>query len=205
MQNMKIILVRHGETIENKEKSILGHLPGHLSHKGKIQAKQVAKRLKKDEIDYCFSSDLKRAADTAKEILNYHPETKVVFTKQIRELCLGEMQGKSREDYNWPEFWKRLSRGWKPKSGELKKHFEYRVKNFWKKLSKDRRFRNKTILVVSHDGTLKKLFILILKKKREEVYQTHQKNTAVTIIDIKNRKKNLISYNCTAHFCYRIK
>ena len=65
---MKLIITRHGETEENKAGIIQGHLPGHLSEAGIEQAKKVAFRLKDEKINFIYSSDLDRAADTAKEI-----------------------------------------------------------------------------------------------------------------------------------------
>ena len=65
---MILTLVRHGETIENKEKIIMGQLDGTLSELGIQQAKKLAERLKDERFDYIFSSDLARAANTAKEI-----------------------------------------------------------------------------------------------------------------------------------------
>jgi len=71
---MKLILVRHGETIDNKKRLVQGHRQGELSDVGKEQAKKVAERLKDEKIDYIFSSDLRRAADTAKVIAKYQKE-----------------------------------------------------------------------------------------------------------------------------------
>ena len=64
---MKLIITRHGETIENVKGIAMGSLPGNLSKKGKKQAKLVAKRLKNININAIYTSDLKRAYDTAKE------------------------------------------------------------------------------------------------------------------------------------------
>ncbi|GBE19836.1 glucosyl-3-phosphoglycerate phosphatase [archaeon BMS3Abin17] len=69
---MKLILVRHGETEENKRREIMGQKQGTLSSLGIEQAKKVAQRLKDEKIDYIFSSDLARASDTAKEIHKFH-------------------------------------------------------------------------------------------------------------------------------------
>ena len=62
---MKLIIVRHGETIENQAKILQGHLPGTLSNKGIEQAKTIALNLKQEKIAAIYSSDLARAADTA--------------------------------------------------------------------------------------------------------------------------------------------
>ena len=65
---MRLILTRHGKTVENMNDIMQGWLPGELSEEGKEQAKHVAERLKDRKIDVAYSSDLKRCVDTAKEI-----------------------------------------------------------------------------------------------------------------------------------------
>jgi len=82
---MRIILTRHGQTEENLQGILQGHLQGKLSQLGKEQARKLALRLKDEKIDYIYSSDLARAADTAKEIAKYHPDTPIKFVKDMRE------------------------------------------------------------------------------------------------------------------------
>ena len=72
----KIILVRHGESIANAEGVSQGNkdewIDTHLSKKGKEQADKVAQRLKNEKIDIIYSSDLKRAKETAEAINKFH-------------------------------------------------------------------------------------------------------------------------------------
>ena len=55
---------------------------------GWYQARKVAERLQSEKIDYVYSSDLARSANTAKEIMKYHLGTPVQFTKELRETFL---------------------------------------------------------------------------------------------------------------------
>src|SRR3989338_4842950 len=48
------------------------------------QAKKVAAHLKNEKIDFIYSSDLRRAKDTAKEIAKYH-KVKIFYTKELSE------------------------------------------------------------------------------------------------------------------------
>lgn len=92
-----IILVRHGETIENRENKTQGHLNSQLNDTGKEQAQSIASRLKNEKIDICYSSDLNRCIDTAKEIIKFHPNVKIIPTKELREQAKGKYQGVKRE------------------------------------------------------------------------------------------------------------
>ena len=95
---MKLIITRHGETEENVAGVVMWHLPWKLTKIGISQAKKVALRLQNEKIDYIYSSDLARAADTAKEIAQYHPNTPFELTKQLREMDLWEFQWKNKHD-----------------------------------------------------------------------------------------------------------
>lgn len=88
-------VVRHGQTAANKNKILQGHLDTDLDASGLLQAEAVAKRLKNVTFDAVFSSDLKRARDTAEQIIKYHPELKLVTHPELRERYFGTLQGKT--------------------------------------------------------------------------------------------------------------
>jgi len=85
MDTVRIYIVRHGETEENKQKIIQGHLDTALNLEGERQADLVAKALKDIPFDACYASDLRRAVDTAKRILVYHPDVEVQTQTAVRE------------------------------------------------------------------------------------------------------------------------
>lgn len=62
----KIVLVRHGESIWNKENLFTGWTDVDLSEKGKVEAQTAGKRLREAgfEFDECWTSVLKRAIRT---------------------------------------------------------------------------------------------------------------------------------------------
>ena len=81
----RVYIVRHAETEENKQKIIQGHLDTNLNSEGERQADLVAKVLKDIPFDVAYSSNLKRAMDTAKRILVHHPGVEVQPHIAIRE------------------------------------------------------------------------------------------------------------------------
>lgn len=98
---IRLIVIRHGETDENRAGIIQGHLPGKFSSRGIEQAKKAALRLKEEKSDFIYSSDLARAADTAKEIAPFHKAAPVEYVKEPREMNLGEFKGRKRSDFSW--------------------------------------------------------------------------------------------------------
>ena len=65
--NTQLYLVRHGETEENVAQILQGRMPGHLTEKGKQQAKDLAQELAAsyEPFDVILASDLQRTLDTA--------------------------------------------------------------------------------------------------------------------------------------------
>ena len=61
-----ILLVRHGETIDNARQIMQGQTHGELNERGREQAQQVAQRLASEQVDAVVASDLHRAIQTAK-------------------------------------------------------------------------------------------------------------------------------------------
>lgn len=62
---MRLILVRHGESVGNAAGVLQGRLDFGLSERGLVQARLTAERLGPDGADRVISSPLKRAAQTA--------------------------------------------------------------------------------------------------------------------------------------------
>jgi broad specificity phosphatase PhoE len=89
----RIFLVRHGETVWNRENRCQGFTDIELSEKGLAQAEAVATYLKKiSELHAIYSSDLKRARKTAEAIAGKQG-LEVVVDPRLRELNQGEFEG----------------------------------------------------------------------------------------------------------------
>ena len=66
-EGVRVLLVRHGETVWNQENRWQGQADTPLSETGYDQARQLARRLQNEErpIRAIYTSDLSRARDTA--------------------------------------------------------------------------------------------------------------------------------------------
>ncbi|KAM0039697.1 putative phosphoserine phosphatase [Helianthus debilis subsp. tardiflorus] len=90
----EIVVVRHGETEWNAEKRIQGHLDVDLNDVGRQQAVAVAERLSREsKISAVYSSDLKRALETAETIASRCGGLQVIQDPNLRERHLGDLQG----------------------------------------------------------------------------------------------------------------
>lgn len=193
---MKIIITRHGETIENCGGIMQGHLPGHLSEKGIEQAKKLALRLKDEKIDYIYSSDLQRAKDTTTEIAKFH-KVPIKFSKEIRERYLGLLQGKGKEAFSVKDV-----ADIEDLDPTIEKKVELfnRAKNFLDKLISKHKEKD-NILIMAHGGMNKALLAVLLGKTYMYMSELERgDNTSVNIFEIKDKKKiKLVYLNCTKH------
>jgi 2,3-bisphosphoglycerate-dependent phosphoglycerate mutase len=92
MATAQLILVRHGETVWNREGRIQGHLDSPLNSDGIAQAKMLGERLRRESFDALISSDLGRARNTAQYIALQTGHS-VVLDARLRERHYGIFQG----------------------------------------------------------------------------------------------------------------
>lgn len=88
----KLFLVRHGQSAGNAEGRFGGHGPTPLSELGLQQAQLTAEALSKEGVTAIFSSDLRRAVQTA-EPLSKLLGVPVLTTKAFRERHVGILEG----------------------------------------------------------------------------------------------------------------
>ncbi|KAJ6366907.1 hypothetical protein OIU77_003314 [Salix suchowensis] len=90
----EIIVVRHGETVWNVDGRIQGHIDVELNDVGREQAAVVADRLSREfKVSAVYSSDLKRASETAEKIAASCGIAEVIKDPDLRERHLGDLQG----------------------------------------------------------------------------------------------------------------
>ena len=94
---MKIYFTIHGLTEYNKERRIQGLLDSPLTLEGKEKAKELGARLKDEGIEIIYSSDQKRAMDSAK-IINEALKLDIIPDRKLREVSM-----LSHEGMTWAE------------------------------------------------------------------------------------------------------
>ncbi len=130
---------------------------GELNDAGIRQAQELAERLTKD-FDVIFSSDLKRAAQTA-EIVSTKLGIPVVFREELRERDFGSLSGK-----HWDEVYEKtgvnsgdkdsvLKYDHRPFGGDSVEDIKERLLEFIDDVKKN--YSDKKILVVTHGGILR--------------------------------------------------
>lgn len=88
----KLVLIRHGESLGNAELVFLGHTDWDLTETGYKQAELTADFLDDMKIDVIYSSDLKRAYNTALPVAKRR-NMEIITSKELREIYAGKWEG----------------------------------------------------------------------------------------------------------------
>ncbi len=97
MKTARLSLVRHGQSEANVSGRWQGHGDSDLSPLGREQAAALGERLAKWELGRFWSSDLVRAADTARATADALGR-EITFDPQMREIDVGAWEGLTRDE-----------------------------------------------------------------------------------------------------------
>ncbi|MBI5797643.1 histidine phosphatase family protein [Candidatus Woesearchaeota archaeon] len=157
----KIYIFRHGETYYNRSGRFTGDIDSHLTPKGRLQAKTIAKKLKKVHFEIAFQTKLARSKETLKYVLKDHPECKkIIKDNRMIERDYGLLKGKyhstvireyGKEKYN---LWHR-SYDTRPPNGESLKDVEKRVNSFIKDLLKLMKKEKVNVAISAHGNSMR--------------------------------------------------
>ncbi len=198
---MKLILVRHTETIWNRDKRIQGGSSDiALSELGIKQAHLLAKFFQKESIVAVVSSPLQRAFNTAKIIAEPHG-LRVKEDEGLKELEVGELEGLSWANLS-TSFTQFLLQKWqKQGTGSVKggESFVQLQKRSWESVEKLRReCDGDTAMVVSHYFATLSIIFKALGLLPEYLPKFRIANGGISIIEFSSSGPRLITFNNTS-------
>ena len=193
--------MRHGET----EWNVLGRIQGHsdipLTQNGRDQARTVARRLSEAPLDVAYCSDLSRASETARIILEDR-DIPLHATQELRERDYGVFEGLTLEERRgqYPEMFasslvKDLD--FAPAGGESPRATCARMTGFIAGLRA--RHPAETVLIVGHGGSLRAAIIALMELPLETTWRFVMSNCSLSIFDTYPDNAVLSLYNDTSH------
>ena len=202
---MKLILVRHGETLFNKERRVQGGSSDtELNESGMEQAKKLALFLRNDNIAAIISSPLKRAVSTAEVIASQH-HLPVEVKKGLKEIEVGELEGMSLSTLN-TTFSQFLMQWWKgggserlPKGESLVELQERSWATIERLLVEN---RDGTVVVVSHYFVTIAVIFKALDLSLENLPKFKVDPGGVSILEFEDYGTRLIAFNETSYLNY---
>ncbi len=158
---MKVYIMRHGQTNWNRIGIIQGRSRNRLSIDGVSQVKLQSEKYKEVKFDLIISSPLVRAIQTA-NIMNVFHNVKVLKDKRLNEVCQGIYTGRNKNsmtENDWQNYKLRL------RDFEMETFDEImqRVVNFAEDIKE--KYKDKTILIVSHRTITKALYYYLSGNK----------------------------------------
>ena len=88
----QLIIIRHGETVWNRERRMQGHSDSPLSETGLRQARLLARRLQEIKFNLLYCSDSGRAHDTARTVAEVTGH-ELIVEPRLRERHFGVFEG----------------------------------------------------------------------------------------------------------------
>ena len=189
---MRIVLVRHGESIMNKIETRLnmfcGALNVPLTEKGRMQAESIMNSEYILSLDEVYSSDLIRAYETAK-IMIQKTNLELKVDKRIRERSLRIFEGEFRDELEikYPEYFKKedqlkFRRDFVAKAPEGENYTEVcaRIMDFFNEfdLSSDL-----NVGIVSHIHAIRCMLYLLLGLTKEEILKVAVPNSEPIVLE----------------------
>ncbi len=197
----RLLLVRHGESTWNAGRRIQGQLDPPLSGRGVAQAQEVAERFGGHRLVGLYCSDLVRARRTA-DLIGEAVGLEPVEEPGLREIALGEWEGKTREELidEYPVLWERWSRepNWDlVPGGEGARPFADRIGATLEGLRE--RHPEGDVLCVTHGGVIQVAVLDVVGRVSRGIFPFLIENCSVTVIQRTARRTVVTAVNDTCH------
>jgi len=196
---MKLILVRHGQTLWNREKRAQGISNIPLSKRGSAQAESLAQSLRDEQIDTIVSSPLKRALQTAEAINRFH-HLPIQCEEDLMELNMGDFEGIVFQEMieNHGDFLKRWAED--PASvimpgGESLTELQRRAWGVIKRII----VKPGTTLLAAHNFTIMTILCKIKAMDLSQIRQVHVDVASKTFVEFNKGKGTIVLFNDTVH------
>ena len=202
----KLILIRHGQSLWNKENRFTGLTDIELSDKGIDEANKASNKINEINIniDMVFTSELKRAIKTSEIILNNLSnklsKESIKSNSALNERDYGDLTGKNKEEIT-KEYGIDCVHKWRrgfyntPPGGENLDEVCKRVSRYYNKEIKEN-LKNKNILVSAHGNSLRALFVILGIFSEKEIERVEIPTGNPYVITFKNNKIVNNGYLC---------
>ncbi len=180
----KYFVVRHGKSEANENDNIscaVGQFGDRLLPEGIKQLENIRDSI---DVDIIISSPFERTKQTA-EILNKNKEVEIIFDDRIKEINFGDLNGNKNELFLNKLNSSKFNINDVFENGESILDVKKRVMDFLYDI--DKKYNNKKILIVTHDGIISMLKAgiqgLDLEESLEFFRKDHNDNASLTELD----------------------
>lgn len=192
---MKLFLIRHGESENNRNRRYSGQCNPKLTELGRKQAEAIRPVLEKIDFDAVYSSDLTRAIETCNIAL---PNAIPILNDKLREFSIGYLE--DRPYYTPKDDNDELSIDWHNKfkvfdySSFGGENFDNLIKRFTKFLKEIESKPYKNVAAFCHAGLISAVTCHIISALFDRS-AIHCPNCAIVVFEFDGTKWRLLSWN----------
>jgi broad specificity phosphatase PhoE len=196
---LKLILVRHGETLLNRENRVQGITDTELSDYGRMQADKLAESLQGEQIERIVSSPLRRAYETAKAISRFHGAT-IEADRDLQEMNHGDFENLTIQELKEKHIsvlrqWERDPASVVMPNGESLHDLQRRAWSAIEGITKTAR----SAIVVTHNMTIRTILCKIQDLDMLHIRRLHVDLASKTFVEFKLGKGAIVVLNDTSH------
>ena len=192
-KTIKLILIRHGQTLANKKKLLQGASDGPLTSKGEQQAKILGEHLRAFQIDHLISSDLIRAIHTAEAVAKHH-RLEIEITALAREWNCGVWDGRTAEAFlSMLEESQKPVSAFEPEGGETLAEVRKRACDLVDNIVLNH--SGETVAISSHGDFLRMLVGCLLKLDVDQANRFFFNNASYSVIEQEGEGWKAIALN----------
>ena len=189
---MLIYIVRHGETRANVKGYLQGWSDDPLNENGIKLAEITGQKMKGTKFDFCISSPLTRAKETAEILLREsNNRIPIAYDERIREINFGDYEYADIKDPRIQQFFIDPFQCHQFPNGESIQMLMERTQAFYKELTLMK--NNKTILVVTHGCALRAMLNNIYDNPADYWHGHVPYNCCVNVLKVANEKTVLVA------------
>lgn len=185
---MRLLLVRHSESVGNREMRLQGQTEFPLTERGRRQSEQLAASLAQQSLAAVYSSPTRRALETAKAIAGRFG-VEVEAEPALEEYDFGDLSG-----LTWPEIKERRPQLIEQLLGDSAEYPDYpgeegreafreRVSGALWRLA-ERHAEDEVVVVVTHAGPIAVFLLDVLQRGYQRPIPFTLGNASVTAVEV---------------------
>jgi 2,3-bisphosphoglycerate-dependent phosphoglycerate mutase len=178
LSDNNLFLVRHGQSTYNLENRFTGWKDVELTNLGKTQAIEAGELLKDMYFNFCYISNLKRARDTLKLILDQINQSPMIYSSEaLNERDYGNLIGQNKVEAaekfgeEQVQIWRR-SFDVPPPGGESLKMTAERTLPYYKKTILPQVLEGNNIIISAHGNSIRAIVMDIFNLSPKQILKT---------------------------------
>ena len=199
----EVLVIRHAETFGNVEGRFCGHSETELTPLGILQARALGERLRGQQFDHAYSSDLSRALHTARLALEHHHQPiEPLLDPRLREMYYGDWESLAYTELSKTQA--EALRAWftgksfSPPGGESLQDVRNRTAEAIRELVS--KHTGERLLIASHGQAIGAMVAELLQVPLESTWSFGLANTAITKLSFsRSGRVTLVGFNDHAH------